>query len=136
MFRHKWRNAAKNALADFGLSIPVCGMVKDDRHKSRALLFNGEELELGARSEAFKLITRIQDEAHRFAVEYHRKLRDRSALSSVLDDIPGIGEKRRKALLREFGDIEVIKGRSEEELAAVPGMDKRSAGAVYKFFNP
>ena len=125
---------AKRALSECGLSIPVCGMVKDDFHRTRALYYEGEELEIDTHSEAFKLITRIQDEAHRFAITYHRNLRSKDQIHSVLDDIEGIGPVRRKALMRSFGDVEKISQASVEELAAVPEMNRASAERVAAFF--
>ena len=127
-------SAAYNVLYEFGLNIPVCGMVKDDRHRTRGLLFNDNEIIMPTNSEGFKLVTRIQDEVHRFAIEYHRKLRDNKMVHSVLDDIKGIGATRRKALLRHFGDIESIKKAELDELQGVESMDKRSAEEVYNFF--
>ena len=125
---------AKRALSECGLSIPVCGMVKDDFHRTRALYYEGEELEIGTHSEAVKLITRIQDEAHRFAITYHRNLRSKDQIHSVLDDIEGIGPVRRMALMRSFGDVEKISQASVEELAAVPEMNRASAERVAAFF--
>jgi len=126
--------SAKKALAAVGMDLPVCGMVKDDRHRTRGLLFEGEEAALPRTSEGFKLITRIQDEVHRFALEYHRKLRADSQVRSVLDDIPGIGPTRRKAMLRHFKSIEAIAAADMDALLAAPAMNKASAEAVYKFF--
>ena len=126
--------AAEKALATVGLSIPVCGMVKDDRHRTRGLLFEGKEATLPRTSEGFKLITRIQDEVHRFALEYHKKLRGDSQVRSVLDDIPGIGATRRKELLKHFKNIEAIRQANVEALAQAPSMNKRAAEAVYAFF--
>lgn len=125
---------AKRALAECGLSIPVCGMVKDDFHRTRALYYEGEELEIDVHSEAFRLITRIQDEAHRFAITYHRNLRGKDQIHSVLDDIEGIGPVRRKALMRSFGDVERISRATVEELAAVPEMNRMAAERVVEFF--
>jgi len=127
--------AAEKALAAVGLSVPICGMVKDDRHRTRGLLFQGKELLLPRHSEGFKLVTRIQDEVHRFALEYHRKLRADSQVRSVLDDISGIGATRRKELLKHFKSIEAIRQASLEELAQAPSMNKKAAEAVYAFFN-
>ena len=124
-----------DALKRLNLSVPVCGMVKDDRHRTRGLLYNGREIALPFNSEGFKLITRIQDEVHRFAIEYHRKLREREQVHSILDDIKGIGEKRRKALMKHFGDIDKIKNATPEELKQADGMDSRAAQAVYEFFH-
>ncbi|MCL2874664.1 MAG: excinuclease ABC subunit UvrC [Defluviitaleaceae bacterium] len=127
-------SAAQAALKDLGISIPVCGMVKDDKHRTRGLMFDNSEITFKASSEGFKLVTRIQDEVHRFAITYHRKLREKSAIKSILDDIPGIGGTRRKALLKHFGDIENISKASVEELADVQGMNNKAAEAVYRFF--
>ena len=125
---------AKQALAECGLSIPVCGMVKDDFHRTRVLYYEGEELEIDTHSEGFKLITRIQDEAHRFAITYHRNLRSKDQIHSVLDDIEGIGPVRRKALMRSFGDVERISKASVDQLAAVPEMNRAAAERVVEFF--
>jgi len=127
--------AAEKALATVNLRIPICGMVKDDRHRTRGLLFMGEEAVLPRSSEGFKLVTRIQDEVHRFALEYHRKLRADSQVRSVLDDIPGIGATRRKELLKYFKSIEAIRQATFEELTQAPSMNKKAAEAVYAFFN-
>ena len=123
------------ALKRLDIYVPVCGMVKDDRHRTRGLMYNGREIPLPYNSEGFKLITRIQDEVHRFAVEYHRKLREKAQVHSILDDIKGIGEKRRKALMRHFGDIEAIKRADIEQLKQADGMDIRAAESVYNFFH-
>ena len=125
---------AKRALAECGLDIPVCGMVKDDFHRTRALYYEGRELDIDPHSEAFKLITRIQDEAHRFAITYHRNLRSKDQIHSVLDDIEGIGPVRRKALMRSFGDVERISKASVEELMEVPEMNRRAAEQVVEYF--
>ena len=127
-------SSAHDVLQALGMNIPICGMVKDSKHRTRALLFNGKELAMPLTGEGFKLVTRIQDETHRFAIEYHRKLRQKSATKSVLDDIPKIGETRRKALLTRFGSVDQIKMASLEQLATTPGMTKKSAEAVYDFF--
>jgi len=126
--------SAKKALASVGMELPVCGMVKDDRHRTRGLLYEGKEAPLPRTSEGFKLITRIQDEVHRFALEYHRKLRADTQVRSVLDDIPGIGPTRRKALLRHFKSIEAIIEADMEALLQAPAMNKASAEAVYNYF--
>ena len=123
-------------LSELGLSIPVCGMVKDDFHRTRGLYFNNEEIPIDRHGEGFKLITRIQDEAHRFAIEYHRSLRSKSQVHSVLDDIEGIGPARRKALMRRYQSIEKIKDASVEDLAMTESMNGAAAAAVYKFFHP
>ena len=128
-------NIALKVLGNLGLSIPVCGMVKDDFHRTRGLYYENEELEIDTHSEGFKLITRIQDEAHRFAIEYHKSLRGKHQIHSVLDDIPGIGPSRRKALMRAFKSLEAIREATAEELAAIPFMNARSAGQVYEFFH-
>ena len=128
-------NTAEAVIKSLGLEIPVAGMVKDDRHNTRGLFFNGDEKHIDKHSEGFKLITRIQDEAHRFAIEYHRSLRGKVQTRSVLDDIPGIGEKRRKALLLHFKDIDNIRGASVEELTKAEGMTEKSALSVYQYFH-
>ena len=127
-------NIALEVLEKLELSIPVCGMVKDDRHRTRALWYQGGEVPIDQRSEGFRLITRIQDEAHRFAIEYHRSLRSKDQVRSLLDGIPGIGEVRRKALLRHFGGLEGIRAATKEELAEAPGMNAAAAASVYQFF--
>lgn len=128
-------SAALNAMQNSGIYIPVCGMVKDDRHRTRGLLYNDTEILLPVNSEGFKLITRIQDEVHRFAIEYHRKLRNEKQVHSVLDDIEGVGPKRRKALMQYFGDIEAIKNAEVDNLLEVPEMTIKSAESVYAFFH-
>ena len=129
-------NVCLQVLSELGLSIPVCGMVKDDFHRTRGLYFNNEEIPIDRHGEGFKLITRIQDEAHRFAIEFHRSLRSKSQVHSVLDDIAGIGPARRKALMRRYQSIEKIKEASVEDLAMTESMNEASASAVYKFFHP
>ena len=128
-------NIALSVLEELDIRIPVCGMVKDDNHRTRGLYFNNVELPIDTHSEGFKLITRVQDEAHRFAIEYHRSLRSKSQVKSVLDDIPGVGPARRKALMRHFKSIEEIKNASVEELAALPELNKRAAEGIYQFFH-
>lgn len=128
-------NIALQVLDRLGLSIPVCGMVKDDHHRTRGLYFNNEEIPIDRSSEGFKLITRIQDEAHRFAIEYHRLLRSKGQVHSILDDIPGIGPARRKELMRSFQTMEEIAGASVEQLAALPSMNDKVAQQVYDFFH-
>jgi excinuclease ABC subunit C len=115
--------------------LPVAGMVKDDRHRTRALLFEGEELPLSTRGEAFKLVTRIQDEVHRFAYEYHKKLRADTQVRSVLDEIPGIGPTRRKALLRHFKSMDAIRAATAEELRQASGMNTKAAQNIYEYFH-
>ncbi len=126
---------ALEVLKELGLDIPVCGMVKDDAHRTRGIYFKDQEIEIDKHSEAFKLVTRIQDEAHRFAIEYHRSLRGKGQVHSVLDEIEGIGSVRRKALMRAFQSIEAIQNASEEELAMVEGMNHPVAQNVYTFFH-
>ncbi|MCL2855128.1 MAG: excinuclease ABC subunit UvrC [Defluviitaleaceae bacterium] len=128
-------SAAQEVLDGMRLDIPICGMVKDDRHRTRALLYKGEEVTMPLGGEGFKLITRIQEEVHRFALEYHRKLRSKAATKSVLDDIPGVGDARRKALLIKFGTVEAIKAATEEQLAETPGVNKKAAKAIVDFFS-
>lgn len=128
-------NIAKMVLQQFKLNIQVCGMIKDDNHRTRGLIYDDKELLLPNSSEGFKLITRIQDEVHRFAIEYHRTLRTDKQLHSVLDDITGIGIKRRKALLKHFGSIEAIKEADLDALINAESMDRRSAQAVFDFFH-
>ncbi len=125
---------AQKVLMELGLDIPVCGMVKDDFHRTRGIYFDDEEIGIDRTSEAFRLVTRIQDEAHRFAIEYHRSLRSKSQVHSILEDIPGIGETRRKALMRHYGDIQKIREASVEELKQVPSMNEAAAESVYTFF--
>ncbi len=115
-------------------SVTVCGMMKDDRHRTRALLYHDEELPLSLTGEAFKLLTRIQDEVHRFAIEYHRSLRSREQVHSILDDIPGVGLVRKRALLRQFKDVDHVRSATLEELRECPHMDDYSARRVYDFF--
>ena len=128
-------NIAYEVLDELGLSIPVCGMVKDDHHRTRGLYYLNKEIPINRNSEAFRLITRIQDEAHRFAIEYHRLLRSKGQVHSILDEIKGVGQVRRKALMKHFQSLEKIREASEEELAEVPGMNAASARSVYLFFH-
>ena len=128
-------NIALEVLKELALSIPVCGMVKDDNHRTRGLYFNNVEIPIEKNSEGFRLITRIQDEAHRFAIEYHRSLRSKEQVHSVLDDIEGIGPSRRKALMKHFQSLDAIRGADVETLAAVPSMNQRAAKQVYDFFH-
>ena len=127
-------NIALSVLAELHINIPVCGMVKDDNHRTRGLYFNNVELPIDTHSEGFKLITRVQDEAHRFAIEYHRSLRSKAQVKSVLDDIPGVGPARRKALMRHFKSIAEIKAASVEELEQLPELNRRAAEEIYQFF--
>ncbi len=126
---------ALEVLEDLGLDIPVCGMVKDDHHRTRGLLFNNEELPIDTHGEAFKLITRVQDEAHRFAIEFHRSLRTKNQVHSVLDEIPGVGPSRRMALMKAYSSIDELKEATEEELMERAGLPVNAARAVYEFFH-
>ena len=128
-------NIARKVLGELGIDIPVCGMVKDDNHRTRGVYFNNVEIPIDTSGEGFHLVTRIQDEAHRFAIEYHRSLRSKEQVHSVLDDIPGIGETRRKALMRRFRSVENIRDASVEELSQTESMNAQSAEAVYQFFH-
>ena len=128
-------NIALEGLGELGLDIPVCGMVKDDHHNTRGLIYNGREINIDTSSEGFKLITRLQDEAHRFAISYHKSLRSKGMVHSILDDIEGIGPKRRKAIMKHFKDLESIREAKIEELEEVEGLDKKSAKSVYDFFH-
>ena len=128
-------NVALKVLEKLGLDIPVCGMVKDDNHNTRGLYYNNKEIDIDIHSEGFKLITRMQDEAHRFAIEFHRSLRSKGAVHSILDDIEGIGPARRKALLRTFTSVEGIRDASLEELSKVDTMNENVAKKVYDFFH-
>ncbi len=128
-------NIALEVLRDLGLDIPVCGMVKDDSHRTRGLYYNNEEIPIDHRSEGFKLITRIQDEAHRFAIEYHRSLRSKSQVKSVLDDIPGVGPARRKALMRHFGSLDEIRQADIDQLCEIPEINRRCGQEIYNFFH-
>lgn len=127
-------NIAEQVLRELGIDIPVCGMVKDDNHRTRGLYYRNVELPMNQNSEGFRLLTRIQDETHRFAIEYHRSLRNKVQVHSVLDEIEGIGPTRRRALMKAFGSREAIMAATEEELAAVDTMNAASARAVYEFF--
>ena len=127
-------NIALEVLRELQLEIPVCGMVKDDNHRTRGLYYQNVEIPIDRHSEGFQLITRIQDEAHRFAIEYHRSLRGKEQVRSVLDDIKGIGPARRKSLMRTFKTIEAVREASVEELEAAPQMNRAAAEAVYIFF--
>lgn len=129
-------NIALEVLKDLNISIPVCGMVKDDNHRTRGLYYNNVEIPIDKTSEGFRLITRIQDEAHRFAIEYHRSLRSKGQVKSVLDDIPGIGPARRKALMRYYKSLEDIRNATAEELTQVPELNSRTAEEIYRFFHP
>ena len=128
-------NIALQVLDELKLNIPVCGMVKDDNHRTRGLYYNNVEIPIDRNSEAFKLITRIQDEAHRFAIEFHRQLRGKGQVHSVLDDIEGIGPARRKALMRHYLSLDAIRSATVEELAQLPSMNEKAAESVYQFFH-
>lgn len=128
-------NIALEVLEKLNLHIPVCGMVKDDNHRTRGLYFNNVELPIDRNSECFRLITRIQDEAHRFAITFHRQLRSKGQVHSILDDIPGVGPARRKDLMRSFENIEAIRNATVNDLKELPSMNEKSAQEVYKFFH-
>ena len=128
-------NIALQVLEELDVQIPVCGMVKDDHHNTRGLYYNNEEIPIDRDSEGFKLITRIQDEAHRFAIEYHRSLRSKSQVKSTLDDIPGIGPARRKALMRDFKSIEDIRTADVETLMQTPEIPENIARQIYEYFH-
>ena len=128
-------NIALEVLDELGLDIPVCGMVKDDNHRTRGLYFNNVEIPIDTHSEGFKLITRIQDEAHRFAIEYHRSLRTKAQVHSVLDEIPGVGPARRRALMKHFSSIEDLKNSDVETLSAIPEITVPLAEEILKFLN-
>ena len=128
-------NIALEVLESLNINIPVCGMVKDDKHKTRGLIYNNIELLMKSNSQSMHLITRIQDEVHRFAITYHRTLRDKRTLYSILDNIPNIGEKRRRELLKKFGSIDNIKSASSQELIDTPSMDSKAAECVLEYFS-
>lgn len=128
-------NAVLPVLRELNIEIPVCGMVKDDKHRTRGLIYEEKEIPIPIASNAFRLITNIQDEAHRFAISYHRSLRSKSTVKSQLDEVPGIGPARRQALLKKFGSLKNIKAATIEELSAVPGMNKKAAEMIYNYFN-
>lgn len=128
-------NIAEQVLYDLGLHIPVAGMVKDDHHRTRGIYYHNEELPIDRSSEGFKLITRLQDEAHRFAIEYHRSLRSKEQVHSFLEDIEGIGPKRRRALMREFDSALDMEKCSVEDFMKLPEMDRKSSEALYAYFH-
>ena len=128
-------NIALKVMDAVGIRVPVCGMVKDDRHRTRGIYFNNTEIPIDRDSEGFRLVTRIQDEAHRFAIEYHRSLRSKEQVHSILDDIPGIGPARRKALMKGFQTLDDIRSAEVEELARIPGMNLQAARQVFDFFH-
>ena len=122
-------------LSELSIDIPVAGLVKDDRHRTRGIYFNNTEQPIDLHGELFKLITRIQDETHRFAIEYHKLLRSKEQVHSVLDDIPGIGPARRRALMRAFDSLEAIKNAKVSDLVEIESMNQKSAESVYNFFH-
>ncbi|WP_055666566.1 excinuclease ABC subunit UvrC [Desnuesiella massiliensis] len=128
-------NVALEVLNSLNIDIPVCGMVKDDNHQTRGIIYNNKEIVINPHSNTMHLVTRIQDEVHRFAITYHRSLRDKRVLHSILEDIPNVGEKRRKELLRKFGSIENIKNAKLEELIETPSIDRKAAESIFQFFN-
>jgi excinuclease ABC subunit C len=128
-------NAVLPVLQELGIEIPVCGMVKDDKHRTRGLIYNSQEISIPISSHAFRLITNVQDEAHRFAITYHRSLRSKTVVKSQLDEVPGIGPARRQALLKKFGSLKNIKSATIEELSEVQGMNKKTAEMIYNYFN-
>ena len=128
-------NIALQVLEELGLNIPVCGMVKDDNHRTRGLYYQNTEIPIRRDSAGFQLITRIQDEAHRFAIEYHRSLRGKGQVHSVLDDIPGIGPSRRKALMVRYASLDEIRAAGIKELAETPSMNLQAAKAVFEYFH-
>lgn len=128
-------NVALEVLKSLNIDIPVCGLVKDDKHQTRGIVYNNNELIINRSSNLMQLIRRIQDEVHRFAITYHRSLRDKRTLHSILDDIPNVGEKRRRALLMKFGSVEKIKEATMEEILETPSIDKKSAESIYNYFN-
>ena len=128
-------NIASEVLRDLNINIPVCGLVKDDKHATRGIIYNNEELIINRSSNLMQLIRRIQDEVHRFAITYHRSLRDKRTLHSVLDDIPNVGEKRRRALLMKFGSVDNIKSATLEQLLETPSINNKAAESIYQYFN-
>ena len=128
-------NIALEVLRDLNINIPVCGLVKDDKHATRGIIYNNEELIINRSSNLMQLIRRIQDEVHRFAITYHRSLRDKRTLHSVLDDIPNVGEKRRRALLMKFGSVDNIKNATLEQLLETPSINNKAAESIYQYFN-
>ena len=128
-------SVAEKVMQKYGLKIPICGMVKDDRHRTRGLLYEGEEVTLETRSEGFKLLTRIQDEVHRFSIEYHKKLRGKAQVQSVLDDIPGIGKERKKILIQHFKSVENLKNSTLQDIEKVEGIPQNIAKNIYQFFH-
>ena len=128
-------NIALEVLRDLNINIPVCGLVKDDKHATRGIIYNNEELIINRSSNLMQLIRRIQNEVHRFAITYHRSLRDKRTLHSILDDIPNVGEKRRRALLMKFGSVDNIKSATLEQLLETPSINNKAAESIYQYFN-
>ena len=128
-------NIAESVIRNYGLNIPVCGMIKDDKHTTKGLIYNGKEIDFKKTDIVYRLIYKIQEEAHRFAIEYHRNLRDKTLFKSELDNIENVGQKRKINLLRKFGSVESIKTKSIDELKNAPGMNKKAAESVYNYFN-
>ncbi|HUV85435.1 MAG TPA: helix-hairpin-helix domain-containing protein, partial [Methanosarcinales archaeon] len=128
-------NAVLPILHELGIETPVCGMVKDDKHRTRGFIYDKQEISIPISSHAFRLITNVQDEAHRFAITYHRSLRSKTIVKSQLDEVPGIGPARRQALLKKFGSLKNIKSATIEELSDVQGMNKKAAEMIYNYFN-
>ncbi|SCJ32066.1 Excinuclease ABC subunit C [uncultured Clostridium sp.] len=128
-------NVAIEVLKELNIDIPVCGLVKDDKHQTRGIVYNNTELIINRSSNLMQMIRRIQDEVHRFAITYHRSLRDKRTLHSILDDIPYVGEKRRRALLMKFGSVDKIKEATLEEILETPSIDKKAAESIYNHFN-
>ncbi len=126
---------AEKIVSEYGLNIPICGMVKDDRHRTRALLYKGEEIVLDTHGEGFKLITRLQDEVHRFSIEYHKTLRSKAQVQSVLDEIKGVGKERKKIILRHFKSIDNLRKATLTEIEEVEGIPKDVAACIYNYFN-
>ena len=128
-------NIALEVLEELDINIPVCGMVKDDKHRTRGLIYNNKEIIINRGSNLMHMITRIQDEVHRFAITYHRSLRDKKTLHSILEDIPNVGEKRRRNLLIKFGSVENIKNATMEELLDTESIDRKAAESIISYFN-
>ena len=129
-------HVAMEVLEEMHLQIPVCGMVKDDHHRTRGLYYQNQEIKIDKSSEGFHLITRLQDEAHRFAIEYHRSLRNKGQVKSFLDDIEGIGPARRKALMAYFASADEMRDKTVEDFAAIPQMNQQAATRLYAYFHP
>ena len=128
-------NVALEVLDKLNISIPVCGLVKDDKHQTRGIIYNNEELIINRNSNLMQMIRRIQDEVHRFAITYHRTLRDKRTLHSILEDIPNVGEKRRRNLLMKFGSVENIRKATYDELLETESIDKKAANSIIDYFN-